>query len=170
MTGKADSFVPLAVIRHAHGVRGEVKIASLSSPADLIFTHALHDASGTPFPLTRTGTQPGLFICRIEGVGDRNQAEALKGTKLGVLRSALADGEENATFADELVGIRAVDEAGAEIGSIRAIVNYGASDIVVIATPEGEIMLPYASQFFPDDISDGTLLCLLPDTVAGNEA
>lgn len=169
MTITADRFVPLAVIRQAHGVRGEVKVTSLSTPPEAFLAHALHDASGTAFRLTRTGTQPDLFICRIEGITDRTPAEALKGTKLGVMRSVLGDMDDGTVFADELIGVTVINEQGQPIGTIHDIVNYGASDIAVIATDSGEIMLPYAAQFFPHEVTDGTLLCLIPETVSGKE-
>ncbi len=163
-----DSFVPLAVIRHAHGVRGEVKIASLTeTPVDFL-SYALRDDAGRAYVLTRTGTQPGLFICRIEGVGDRNAAEALKGRQLGVSRSLLPAIDVSATYVHDLVGLRVIDSAGSSLGAVRDVVDYGAGDIVVIACEDGkELMLPYASQYFPADAVDGTLLCDVPDMVSG---
>lgn len=169
MTNAPDRFVPLATIRHAHGVRGEVKLSSLTTPPDSIFSYALHDEAGVPFKLTRTGTQPDIFLCRIEGITDRTQAEALKGRKIGVLRSALTEAEDDALFAEDLIGVAVINEQGKSIGTIREIANYGASDIVVIDTPDGELMLPFAEQFFPLDAENGTLLCILPDTVSGRE-
>lgn len=167
MPASPDKFVPLAIIRHAHGVRGEVKIASLTTPADSFFSYALHDEAGALFKLTRTGTQPDIFLCRIEGITDRTQAEALKGKKIGVMHSALSANDENALYAEDMIGVTVIDEKGSTIGTIRDITNYGASDIVVIDTEDGELMLPFAEQFFPQDAEDGTLLCLLPDMISG---
>lgn len=161
-----DRFVPLAVIRHAHGVRGEVKIAPLTGTD--IFSLPLHTEAGTPFRLTRTGIQKDLFLCRIEGIGDRNAAEALKGTQLGALRSQLP-AEDDATYANDLIGLRVVNDAGDVLGTVRAIVNYGASDIVVMDTADGELMLPYSRPFFPSDPEGDTLLCLVPALVSGEE-
>lgn len=151
-------------------MRGEVKIASLTTPPDALFSYALHDEAGTSFTLTRTGTQPDIFLCRIAGITDRNQAEMLKGRKLGVMRSLLGPDDDEALYAEDMVGITVVDEQGNSIGTVRDITNYGASDIVVIDTAEGELLLPFARQFFPQDVENGTLLCLLPDTVSGQES
>lgn len=169
MPESSDRFVPLAIIRHAHGVRGEVKVASLSNPPEAFLNHALHSAEGTKFKLTRTGTQPKYVICRIEGITDRTGAEAARGTTLGVMRSTLPEDADDVVFADELIGLRVINDASEEIGIIRDIVNYGASDIVVINTPTGELMLPFTHQFFPKDAENAALLCLLPEIIAGEE-
>lgn len=169
MTSSGDSFVPLAIIRHPHGLRGEVKIASLATPPDSIFAYALHDADGTVFRLTRTGSQPNIFLCRIDGITDRNQSEALKGKVLGVLRSALPV-DEDAVYVHDLVGASVVTSSGEAIGIVRDVVNYGAADIVIISTADNdELMLPYASQFFPEPLKDGLLLCHTPEVIEGEE-
>lgn len=162
-------FVAIAVIRQAHGVRGEVKVASYTDPAEDFLTYTLTDAEGIPFRLHKTGRQKELFLCRIEGVPDRNAAELLKGRELGVARDALPVLEGAQTYSSALIGLRIVDEAGAEVGTVSRVVNYGASDILVIEGPQGELMLPYAHQFFPGDPVDGVLSCRLPETVAAKE-
>ena len=160
---------PIAKIRHAHGVRGEVKLASFTTPPELIFTLPLKDATGVPVKLTRTGVQKDLFLCRIEGVTDRNVAETLKGREFFAEAAALPALAPHQRYVDELIGLRVVDASQAAIGTVRDIVNYGASDIVVIDTPTGELMLPYAAQFFPEDAKDGVLVCALPEIIAGEK-
>lgn len=164
-----DRFVPLAVIRHAHGVRGEVKIAPLSKDNADFLSLALQTAAGTPFTLAKTGTQPDYVICRIEGITDRNAAEALRGTQLGVMRSSLKEEASQTLFADELIGLRVEDEHGNTVGMVRDIVNYGASDIVVIDGENGsELMLPFSHHYFPTDAKDGMLRCMMPETIRGD--
>lgn len=165
----STEFAPLAVIRHAHGVRGEVKIASFTDPLEQLLTYALTDKNGKPYTLTRTGIQKGILLCRIEGVSDRNAAEALRGTELGVARDALPDLPEHQTYVSDLIGMEVRDEADALVGKVTDIVNYGASDIVVIDTASGELMLPYAEPFFPGEAVDGVLICRLPEIVENDE-
>lgn len=165
----STEFVPLAVIRHAHGVRGEVKIASFTDPLEQLLTFALTDKGGTPYTLTRTGIQKGILLCRIEGVTDRNAAEALRGKELGITRDALPELPEHQTYVSDLIGMDVRDEAGELVGKVSDIVDYGASDIVVIDTAGGELMLPYAEQFFPGDAVDGVLTCRLPEILENDE-
>lgn len=146
-----------------------MKVASFTDPAEEFLDFTLTDAAGTPFRLHKTGRQKDLFLCRIEGITDRNASELLKGRELGVSRDALPAAEDGKVYSSALVGLRVVDEAGVDVGTIRRVVNYGASDILVIEGAQGELMLPYAHQFFPADAVDGVLTCRLPETISGEE-
>jgi 16S rRNA processing protein RimM len=158
-------FIATAAIRHAHGVKGEVKIFSLTTPPEDFVSESLCDSAGKPVILQITGRQPSCFICRIEGVNDRTQAEALKGTQLGFMRSASDENIDDETYASDLIGLVVVDENDRVIGTIRDIVNYGASDIAVIESESGNLMIPYALAFFPEDPENGRIRCLIPETI-----
>ena len=72
---------------------------------------------------------------------DRDAAEALKGTELFVARDQLpATGEEEFYHAD-LIGLEAQDSEGRTLGKVAAIHNYGASDVMEIARPDGDSVL-----------------------------
>jgi 16S rRNA processing protein RimM len=158
-----DRFMKLARVGKAHGVRGEVKLHLLGD-ADLRSLRALRDETGRTYPITIT-SQGDVLIAKL-GLADRNAAELLQGTVLGLTRAELP--ETDAVYASDLIGVRVCAD-GQQIGMIRAIENYGAGDIVVIETPEGELMLPYAAQFFPGEPEDGTLACILPEVIKGIE-
>ena len=159
------------MIRHAHGVRGEVKVASYTEPFENILLYPLRDSNGTVYTLKRTGIQSGVVICRIDGITDRNQAEALKGTELGTARVNLPETDEGETYIHDLIGCRVETTDGQPVGTVRTIANYGAGDIVVMDTADGELMLPYAPMFFPQPPVAGLLLCHLPELLnAGDNA
>jgi 16S rRNA processing protein RimM len=169
LSDPTPDFVPLAVIRHAHGLRGEVKVASFTTPPEQFLAYPLTDAKGNAFKLTRTGVQKGIFLCRVEGVTDRNGAEALKNRELGASRALLPALDADSTYVSDLIGCRVQDAQGANIGTVRAVVNYGASDILILDTADGELMLPYTEQFFPGDMENGILTCHMPEIVVGEE-
>jgi 16S rRNA processing protein RimM len=158
-------FIATASIRHAHGVKGEVKIVSLTTPPEDFAVEPLCDQDGKPVTITITGKQPTCFICRITGVTDRSQAEALKGTQLGFMRSASDERTEDEIYASDLIGLVVVDEHDRVIGTLQDIVNYGASDIAVIETESGNLMIPYAHTFFPQDPENGRIHCRMPETI-----
>jgi len=166
---KPTDLVAVAVIRQAHGVRGEVKIASLTEPRAHFLTCPLTDAAGTAIKLTKTGIQKDWFLCRIEGIQDRNAAELLKGRELYAPRSTLPALEENQSYVSDLIGLTVLDEKGQTVGTLLDIVNYGATDIAVIDTSDGELMLPYTHQFFPEDAKQGAISCRLPEIMVGEE-
>lgn len=138
--------VCLGVITGAQGVRGLVRIKSFTEdPDDLTAYGPLSDETGARrFDVTVTGRAKGVVIARIEGVADRGAAEALKRTRLHVDRAALPEPEEDEYYYADLIGLRAEDAAGAEIGRVVAVENFGAGDILEIARPEGEpLLLPF---------------------------
>lgn len=127
-------WIELAVIGQPHGVSGRVKIKSFTDPADDFARHpALTYADGSPIKLSITGHAQGMAIAAIHGITDRNQAELLRGKKLGVWREEMAALKaDNQFYVADLIGMTVVDAQGAPFGTVEGVVNYGAGDILEI--------------------------------------
>ena len=84
---------------------------------------------------------------------DRTQAEALRGTELYVARGQLPEPEENEFYHADLVGLQAVDEGGQLVGTVVAIQNFGADDLIEIrvAGSNQTEFLPFTKRCVPDD-------------------
>lgn len=161
-----DSFVPLGIIGPPHGVRGEVKVISYTDPAEKLFSYPLTDADGKAILLTKTGIQPTCFIARIAGVEDRNAAATLKQHEIGVDRSLLPPVEAGTLLMSDIVGCAVYDTEKFPIGTVRSVANFGASDILIIDTMDGELMLPFSNRFFPEhDVKSRVLICDMPEVV-----
>lgn len=155
----------IAQISAAHGIRGEVKlICFLENPADLARYNPLVTKQGKAVELTVTGTLKDHLIARINTVDDRNAAEMLRGTELYGERAKLPPKNEDEYYVQELVGLSAVLENGQTIGKVTAIHNYGAGDILEIATADEEILLPFKAPFV-GDISEGKIIVTLPEYI-----
>ena len=76
-------------------------------------------------------------IARIDGIADRNAAEALKGLTLEIERAALPEAEEDEFYHADLIGLNVEDRAGRRLGTVRAVENYGGGDILEIAPDAG---------------------------------
>jgi 16S rRNA processing protein RimM len=131
------SWVALAVFTQPHGVSGRMKVKSFTDPLHDFAKHkGLTDAKGTPLRLRITGSTEGGAIVEIEGITRREQAELLRGQKIGVPRAALPKLDKpNQYYTDDLVGMSVITAEGAPFGQVRAVVNYGAGDILEIDTP-----------------------------------
>ncbi|HEU5046216.1 MAG TPA: ribosome maturation factor RimM [Rickettsiales bacterium] len=170
MTGTSDRLVRLGVISGAHGVRGQVKIRSFTaSPEDLTAYGALRDTSGRSYRVRVTGNHNGVLIANIDGVSDRNAAEALRNIELCIPRSALPETDENEYYLEDLAGLAVQDESGAPYGHVLSVQNYGAGDVVEIRQVSGkEIFFPFTQQTFPViDIAGGRMVIVPPETIAG---
>jgi 16S rRNA processing protein RimM len=142
----ADKIV-LAAVAGAHGIRGEVRLKLFTDAADNLARHARFDAGGRALVLQAIRPdKPGTAVARFEGIGDRNAAEALRGLQLSVPRTALpplADGEY---YVADYLGMIVADETGAPVGRVRAIENFGASDILDITLDAGgTAMVPFVA-------------------------
>jgi 16S rRNA processing protein RimM len=99
-----------------------------------------------------TGEAKGVVIARIDGVEDRNQAEALRGVRLYVSRDALPapEGAEEFYHAD-LIGLDAALADGTVFGRVVAVHDYGAGDSLEVERPEGggTVLVPFTRAAVP---------------------
>lgn len=153
-----DGMICLGVITGAKGIRGEVKIKSFTEhPEDLTAYGPLFDASGnTAFRIKAVGQAKGLLVARIDGVSDRNQAEALKGTELYVSRDKLPDvDEEDAFYYADLIGLDVVlKENGSLFGKVVQIHDFGAGDMLEVQKKgttgaRNTVLFPFTKELVP---------------------
>ncbi|GAA0729183.1 ribosome maturation factor RimM [Sphingomonas japonica] len=143
---QADKPVTLAVVIGAHGVTGEVRLKVFAE--DLAPHRIFNDGE-----LTLKSLRPGSngVIARIEEITDRNAAEALRGTQLTVPRSALPELAEGEYYHVDLIGLAAVSTDGAELGTVVAIDDFGAGDVIEIEKPGGKrFMVPMRADAVPE--------------------
>ena len=152
MAAAEDERLCVGVIAGAHGVRGLVKIKSFTAdPANLTAYGPLTDASGARrYQVVVTGRAKGVLLARIEGVGDRDAARALRGARLYVARAALPEPEDEEYYYADLIGLAVEDRAGAPLGRVAAVQNFGAGDILEIERPDqGILLVPFTKAAVP---------------------
>jgi 16S rRNA processing protein RimM len=121
-----------------------------------------------------------MVVAGLDGVGDRNAAEALKGLRLYVARSKLPEADEDEFYHADLLGLKVVMvEGGAEVGTVRAIIPAGATEVLEIDRGPGEytLLVPFTRAVVPEiDIKAGWLSIYPPgeteeerDTVSDDE-
>lgn len=151
--GKQDDWVCLGVIGRPHGVRGLVRIRPFTEDAQAIATYGpLTDRkSGREFIVSVVNVVKGMVTARIEGIGDRAQAEELTGTELWVARAALPEiANEEEYYFHDLIGLAAFNKDGAALGQVVGMENYGAGDLLELRTPEGRaVLVPFTRQCVP---------------------
>ncbi len=158
----------------AHGVRGEVRIKVFADdPLAIAGYGPLADESGRRrFRLLGMRPAKGVMVARLEGVADRNAAEALRGVRLYVPRAALPETEADEFYHVDLIGLAAYDEEGGYHGRVVAVHNFGAGDILEIAPAAGgpTELLPFTREVVPEvDIEGGRLTISPPAVVEAEE-
>jgi 16S rRNA processing protein RimM len=114
----------LAAVTGAHGVGGEVRLKVF---ADDLGAHRVLNGGA----LTLAGLRDGT-IARLAEVRDRSAAEGLRGTLLWVPREALPPLDEGEYYHADLIGLAAVSTTGEAVGTVVAVENFGAGDVVEI--------------------------------------
>lgn len=162
-------LIPLGVITGAHGVRGQVKIRSFTAnPEDITAYGALTDKNGRVFDITITGGTPDAFIANIKGISTRDDAEKLRNIELCVPRSALPAAQENEYYYEDMVGLKVLTADNTPYGTITAMHNFGAGDIVAIKRFSGEEeLVPFGKKtFLKIDVSSGIAVIVPPEIIA----
>lgn len=163
----------LGVILAPHGIKGDVHVKSFTEdPADITRYGPLTSKDGAQsFELKFVRETNKRLTVRVEGIDDRTAADALRGTELYVARDQLPDLDDASFYFEDLIGLLALDEAGVAIGTVIAVHNYGASDILEIKRDDGAgtELLPFTDAFVPNiSLAEGTVTVHLPDE--GGEA
>lgn len=132
MAPARQTRILLGRIAGAHGIRGEVLIKTFTAEPDGIAAYGpLSDADGRRiFTIERTRATPKGVVARLAGVADRTAAEALRGVELYVDREKLPAAGEDEFYHADLIGLAAVDAAGAAIGEIVGVHNFNAGDLI----------------------------------------
>ena len=161
--------VVVAEIGAAHGIKGEVRLKPHTDvPGDVAAYGPLTAGDGRTFEIVSlrpaAGSSPGMLVARLKGVNDRNAAEALNGVRLSVPKDRLPKPGDGEFYHADLIGLAAVTAAGAALGTIVAVNNYGAGDIIEIAPPRGApLLVPFTAVFVPEvDVKAGRVVVVTP--------
>lgn len=158
----------LGKIVTAHGVKGLVKVACFGEEPESLEKYGplfTGEAGPQTVRLHLKSAVKGMFLAEIEGVSDRNAAEALRGTMLYVERAALPEPEEGQYYHVDLIGLDAYDPSDEPMGRVISVQNFGAGDLLEIAPPGGKTFLvPFMKDFVGDvDIKKKTVVIIVPE-------
>ena len=145
-----DKPVTLAAISGAHGVTGEVRLKLFGEGWETLKAHTTFNDGALTLTKLRDDMKGGA-VARFAEVADRGAAEALRGTVLTAPRNALPPLEEGEFYHSDLLDLQVIDDAGREVGTVVAVENFGATDILEIERPDGKrFMVPLTQQAVPE--------------------
>jgi 16S rRNA processing protein RimM len=164
-----ESRILMGVIGRPHGVRGLVRVTSYAD--DLTAYGPLSDQQGRRFVLRWRGD--GIAeIAEVAGGGevkmtDRAAAERLTNTRLYVERAQLPEPAQDEFYLADLIGLAALDAAGAKLGTIGAVHDYGAGASLEIGREGGPpLLVPFTRACVPQvDVAAGTVVVEAPEVI-----
>ena len=152
---KDNPLLEIGYINRAHGTTGEVGVKTFDPQSEALFeverlVLKLKDGNSRKAQIESVRATPKDTLLMLKGVRGRLPAEALVGSTVFVYREDLGELGEGEYFQGDLVGMRAVDEAGAELGEVAEVWNTGpVPNLVIRSADKPELIIPFIDEFVP---------------------
>lgn len=157
-----DDLIELGVVQDAQGLQGQIKIRPHSSePVALLSSKAIwlsliprrsagvsvayQQTSLTLYKVKQARIHSGTVVMALEGIVNRDQAEALKGARLLVARDVFPNAEIDSYYWVDLIGCKVINLQGEDLGGVIDINDNGAHGIIAI----GELETKSTKQLVP---------------------
>ncbi|VAV94015.1 16S rRNA processing protein RimM [hydrothermal vent metagenome] len=169
-----DPRICVGVISGAFGIRGEVRLKSFTANAEDIAGYGplSSEDSGQTFTVALIGQVKGGFSARITGVMTKEQADALRGTRLYTSRENLPSLPDDEFYHADLMDLQVFDTGGKPLGHVKTVLNHGAGDILEITLPgsSATVLLPFTHEAVPTvDLTSGRLITDPPEGIFPDE-
>lgn len=140
-------YLLLGTIVKPQGIHGEVKLRhETDDPArftELSTVYFLNGEKYDPITVLSARVSGSDAFLTLEGVTDRDAAEALRGREIYIDRAHARELDDNEVFIVDLIGVKAEDEGGNPIGTLKDVLQNGGTDVLVFSTPQGMLMAPF---------------------------
>jgi 16S rRNA processing protein RimM len=155
--------VCIAQIGAAHGVRGEVRLKAFTEdPLSVARYGALESEDGKRhFEIEAVRPAKDMLVARLKGISDRDAAERLTNLKLYIAREKLPKPAKDEFYHADLVGLAAMKANGEAVGTVKAVHNFGAGDLIEIEPAGGgvSVMWPFNETTVPVvDLAGGKIV------------
>ncbi len=153
----------------SHGVRGELKVRPLTDDPgryyELDEVVLDHKGKMTTYLVELVRLHKGNVLLTLDGVGDKNTSDALKGALIKIDRGDAVDLSPDEYFISDLMGMKVVDGKGEPVGSVVDILTTsGSVDTVEIKTPEKRVYIPFRKIYFTAvNMEEGVITAQIPE-------
>ncbi|MBL4607690.1 MAG: ribosome maturation factor RimM [Pseudomonadales bacterium] len=149
-----DSLIVIGQIVSVYGVKGWLKVRSFTQDPDDLFNYkpwalqALESGKWKGTSIKQYRAHGKGYVVQLEGCDDRNQAELLRGMKIGVNKDLLPEPDSSETYWRDLEGLRVVNLQGETLGLVDTVMETGANDVLLVkpcdsSIDEQERLIPY---------------------------
>lgn len=158
----------IGAIAGAFGVHGEVRLKSFTAnPASIEDYSPISTEDGNrQFEITLDREIKNGFSARLSGIATKEEADALKGVRLFVPRDCLPTLPDDEYYHSDLIGLNVYDTGGKALGTVKAVLNHGASDLLELNV-EGQSqtqLLPFTLDAVPTiDLTLGRIVADPPE-------
>ncbi len=160
--------IVVGAIAGAFGTAGEVRLKSFCADPKAIADYAPLYTQSNPkgFDVTLLRPIKNGFAARLSGVQTREQADALRGTQLLADRDKLPGLPDDEYYHSDLIGLSVLDTGGADLGTVKAVHNHGAGDLLEVQVPgqSATVLVPFTRTIVPTvDLASGRIVIDPPE-------
>ena len=166
-----DGFRAVGVVERPRGLKGELKALPLTDFPQRFEPGARVFIGGESRRVARCTWQKGRVYLYLDGVGDRESAEALRNELIEVPDAERPETDEPFWYLDEIEGLRVLTREGVRLGSIREVLRTGANDVYVVDRGERrDLLIPALRDVVVDvDLETGAMTVDLPDGLLADD-
>ena len=158
-----SEYLLIGQVLRPQGIKGQVKVRpDTDDPGrfeELEFVYLKKGDGYEQLPVNEVSVREDGVYLRLNGAQTRDEAEKQRNWMLYVDRAHAVELGENETFICDLIGCKAVDTQGNELGKVTDVLQPGGNDVYVIKTPKGEMLLPALKHVIPTvDVKKGEIV------------
>jgi 16S rRNA processing protein RimM len=161
-----DDCFKIGYVARTHGLKGEVTLMIDSATDWAEATELFLEINGNlvPHQIEKISGTAGKPFLKFDGIDNIDDAAALKGSGVYVLKSTRTKLKNIEFYDDEVVGFKVQEKTVGSIGIVREVQRHGANRIIAIDSETGEILVPVNAPFIKSiNRSKKTILLELPE-------
>lgn len=142
-------MIEIAKILKPQGIKGEVKALPSTNVVEVFSSLKECLVGNRTLHIEHCNFRQGFLYIKFKEVKTRNDAELERGNLIKISRHLLEEAKpEDEFFVDELIGMIVYDDRGQLVGQIVNIMNYGATDILILEKEHRRVEAPYIKEVF----------------------
>lgn len=150
-----DGRIVIGYVGGIHGVRGEI-VGCADDGSDILADLETIYVGDKEYKVAQARPTPKGVLLRLEGLTDRNAAEALRSHPISANRDDLIEDEDDVLLQD-MIGCRVVSTDGDAWGDVVGI-EWGMQDRLVVLDDAFERLIPVVDELLVDiDIDNQTI-------------
>lgn len=162
--GKEMEKIKVGKIVNAVGLKGEVKVYNYSDSSEIYEITPEMYVGSELLQIENVRLQKNMVILKLEGINDRNAAEAAKGRDIFITEDDLPELEDGEYYVRDLIGMT-VEEDGNVLGKVTDVLQNTAQDVFEVERKNGkQLLIPRVDEFVLDiDLDTRKIKVKLPE-------
>jgi len=147
-----QNLIEIGYFFGVHGIKGELKLKSFTETPESIFSfkEIFIETSDDPIKLNLVRKSKQIFVCKIENVRTRSDAENFKGLKLFVLRESLPNLTDEEFYHSDLLGFEVYNLNRESFGKVISLEDFGAGLLAEVKKNKKTFYLPMGKSFLKE--------------------